>query len=493
MDGHFSRDGNLPESDDDLNKLMDWLDTLPEFEVFHTSHLSEQAPWAFDMRGEASGLIAVRISSVQRRFLLWFRPEVVKTLLWAGVPEKLAGQQGQLNPRSSFEEWRETVRGRSEPWTTMEIDSARDFRAALTTIGLRRAEEAIELGEARFQQLTQALPAKIFTADDEGRLTYVNDRWIRQGLHREGYWFEEPEINAEDSERCRRLWGEAVTYGQQFEAELRLCPANGGAERWNLVRIIPFQRVGAQRAGWIGTFIDLTESKEREMALRMTEKLALTGRMTSVIAHEINNPLEAITNLMYLLRTEVHDDGPACSYISMVESELERISGITKQTLRWNRESSDYQESFLAGAMVDDVLRLFAGKIRNRQITVRTDGPRDLSLRGVVGQIRQVLANLVSNAIDASPLGDKVLIAIQERPDSVGFAIHDNGSGIPDSLREQLFQPFISTKGDLGNGLGLYISKEIVERHGGRIEVDSKAGGGTTMTVWLPRFAQIAA
>ena len=342
-------------------------------------------------------------------------------------------------------------------------------------------------GEARFQQLTQSLPAKIFTVDDDGRLTYVNDRWVRQGMHREGRWYEEPEIAAEDIARCAELWQQCVATGSQFETEIRIRGVDNAAERWNLVRITPFQRHGAERAGWIGTLIDLTESKEREMALRMTEKLALTGRMTSVIAHEINNPLEAITNLMYLLRTELPGEGPASSYISMVESELDRISGITKQTLRWNRETTDLSETFHAGSMVDDVLRLFAGKIRNRQLTVRVEGPRDLLLSGVVGQIRQVLANFVSNAIDASPLGGRVMVAIMEHGNEVGFAIRDNGAGIPEQLKSQLFQPFISTKGDLGNGLGLYISKEIVERHGGHIDLASSPEQGTTMTAWLPR------
>jgi signal transduction histidine kinase len=97
-----------------------------------------------------------------------------------------------------------------------------------------------------------------------------------------------------------------------------------------------------------------------------------------------------------------------------------------------------------------------------------------------------VLANVISNAIDASPLGGKVRIDILHEGDRVGFAIRDQGPGIPEALRAQLFQPFISTKGDLGNGLGLYISKEIVERHGGRIDVESNENRGTTMTVWLP-------
>ena len=484
-------------------RLTAWLNGKGDMEAWVSSHLSldlhgSDQTWAEGLRDDASGLLAIRFSAVQHRYLLWFRPEVVKTVRWAGEPEKIIAANDSLHPRNSFAEWKEIVKGRSEPWSTVQVDSARDFRSALTTISLRRAEEAIELGEARFQQLSQALPVRVFTADDAGRLTYTNELWQNSGLSSIGRWFDEQQLPPEDAARCAERWTESVSQNRGFEAEIRLRspspdPVAGvpGQDRWNFVRAVPFHRTGAARAGWIGCFIDLTESKERETALRMNEKLALTGRMTSVIAHEINNPLEAITNLMYLLRTEVHDDGPATGYIGMVESELERISGITKQTLRWNRESADQSQSFRAGDMVDDVLRLFAGKIRNRQITVRLEGDRQVKLTGVVGQLRQVLANLVSNAIDAAPVGGHVAVEVvspqnARAPGETGFAVTDDGRGIPPEIQKRLFEPFYSTKGDLGNGLGLYISHEIVERHGGRIVVESIVGQGTTMRVWLP-------
>lgn len=477
--------GPLPP-DSFLNELIAWLDARPEFEVFHSSNLSAEFPLADAYREQASGLLAIRISAVQQRYLLWFRPELVTTVRWAGEPSKTVDASLHLHPRASFDEWKEIVRGHSQPWTSVEVDSARDFRNALTIISLRRAEEAIQEGEARFQQLTHALPIKIFTVDNRGLLTFVNQRWRAEGLDTRGRWFERADLDSEGLARAAVLWEQAVRTGEAFETELCI-HAGGTTERPNLVRVVPFQRAGAERAGWIGVFIDLTENKQREMALRMTEKLALTGRMTSVIAHEINNPLEAITNLMYLLRVDLQDNPEATQYITMAESELDRISGITKQTLRWNRETSESVDDMQAGALIDDVLRLFVGKIRNRQISVLIEGPREANLRGVIGQIRQVLANLISNAIDAAPMNSQLTVSVLETPDLIGLSVHDQGSGIPDSIRGQLFEPFFSTKGDLGNGLGLYISKEIVERHHGRIDVDSSPQSGTTMTVWLPR------
>jgi signal transduction histidine kinase len=238
--------------------------------------------------------------------------------------------------------------------------------------------------------------------------------------------------------------------------------------------------------------IDLTDRRERETALRMTEKLALTGRMTSVIAHEINNPLESITNLLYLVRHELPEGADALQYITQAESELERISGITKQTLRWSRENSGGTEKFTAGNLFADVLRLFHGKIRNRHVTAAIRGGEAVEIQGIHGQIRQVVANLVSNAIDAANVGGNVWMEARNLPgDIIELCIGDDGIGMTPETVRQLFQPFFSTKGDLGNGLGLYISHEIVERHGGELQVTTEPGTGTTMRVLLPQTARI--
>lgn len=474
---------------EEIGRLGAWLEEQNNLDAFHTNELGRELPWAEEIREHASGLLAVRISQIRRRYVLWFRPEIVQTVQWAGELPK-GNEPKVLSPRTSFESWKQIVRGRSVPWSEMEVESALDFRAALTVIGLQRAEEAFELSEARFQQLTAALPARVFTCDDDGTLTFVNRRWHAQGLRAAGKWFEDGLFSEEDHHRLAALWKQSVETNSVFETEVKMAdPVNGG-DRWNFVRSIPFHREGASRAGWIGTFIDLTDAKEREQALRIADKLAMTGRMTSVIAHEINNPLESITNLLFLLRNEISNSGPAMSYITMAESELHRISGVTKQTLRWNRETPDVEDSFVAGITVDEVLRLFTGKIRNREIYVAVRGDRETKLYGVIGKIRQVLANLVSNALDAAPVGGKVTIEFLSTAERNGFRVTDNGAGMSDEVRRRLFEPFFSTKGDLGNGLGLYISKEIVERHGGALQVESIQGKGTTATVMLPKVPQ---
>jgi PAS domain S-box-containing protein len=386
---------------------------------------------------------------------MWFRPEVVRTVKWAGEPE-----------------------------------SATEFRGAIMTIGLKRAEEAVELGEARFLQLTNALPQPVWTADDDGHLTYVNQKWLEQGFGGQGRWYEQECLAREDQLRSGNRWKAAVTAGTPFELEVRFHSPSDGADRWNLVRAVPYLRADGTRAGWAGTCTDLTDRRQREAALRMTEKLALTGRMTSVVAHEINNPLEAITNLLYLLNDRVKEDQTARGYIESAERELRRISGITKQTLRWSKESVEKSEYGTAGDLFKDVLQVLAGKIRNREVNVLIEGGEEVRVYGALGQISQVMANLISNAVQAVSVGGEIGISAMEDGDVTELRIRDNGHGMNDEVLRHLFEPFYSTKGDLGNGLGLYISNEIVERHGGNLTVRSQVGTGTEVRVRLPAWPQ---
>ena len=484
VDGVTHAHGAVPPTAD-IVRLVDWLDTQAAADVFVTRELGRQLPSAANLADVASGLLAIRISDVRQRYILWFRPQVVHTVRWAGEPAKSSDAQS-LSPRTSFESWQQIFRGQSTPWTDAEIESAREFRAAMNTVALRRAEEEAELSNARFEQLTGALPEKVFSVGDNGELLYVNQRWMEQGLESAGLWYGGGHLAPEEETRIAARWQQAVRTGEPFEEEMLILGRAGRPAGWNLVRVVPFKRSGASRAGWVGSMTDLTERREREVALRMTEKLALTGRMTSVIAHEINNPLEAITNLLYLVRTGMPDGAEAHTYLAQAENELERISGITKQTLRWNRETSGEATTFTAGAIFTDVLRLFRGRSRNRHVTVTVRGGEKVVVSGIVGQLRQVIANLVSNAIDAANLGGNVWMEARHQGGTVEFIVADDGVGIPPEQQAQLFQPFFSTKGDLGNGLGLYISQEIVERHGGRISVDTEPGNGTVFHVRLP-------
>jgi len=489
MDGHFDSIGETPETDT-LRRLIDWLDSRPEMEFYETNHLGMELPWASRFSDVASGLLAIRISDLGSRYVLWFRPEAVRTVRWAGEPVKAIDEAKVLHPRASFQTWKETLRGQSLPWTTSELESAREFRGALTTISLRRAEEEAALSEARFNKLTHVLPIKVFAATDEGELTYVNARWREEGFPGHGLWYEGVRLVPEDAAKCVAAWKYALTHETELEEEVRLVAPKTGIECWNLIRLVPFRREGARRAGWIGACIDLSERKARETALRVTEKLTLTGRMTNYLAHEINNPLAAITNTLFLLQQKLPKDDDTAQDFATVDNELSRISSTVQQTLRWGAVSSGEKTWTTSGLLFEDVLKLYASKIRNRSIRISIEGDQTIQVYGIAGQIRQVIAHLVSNALDAVPVGGKVWIRAEQLLNEVEILVGDAGSGMSKTEQSALFRPFNSTKGDYGNGLGLYISLEIAERHHGRFMVESVLGKGTIMRLRLPAVAE---
>lgn len=229
----------------------------------------------------------------------------------------------------------------------------------------------------------------------------------------------------------------------------------------------------------------LLRQAQTEAALRQTEKLAVAGRLAATIAHEINNPLEAVTNLLYLLRSHVSDVGT--EYLRTAESELERISTITKQTLAFHRGSGKAEAVNLV-AVVEEVLKLLAVKTAQRRITVVKDFTQ-VQVQGIPGELRQLFLNLIDNAISAAPVGGFVRIAIVDQGNSAQVSITDNGSGIARENVEKLFQPFFTTK-NVGTGLGLWVAQGIAAKFGGNITVESQTEGplhGATFYVTFNR------
>ena len=229
---------------------------------------------------------------------------------------------------------------------------------------------------------------------------------------------------------------------------------------------------------------DITGRKRQEEALRRAEKLAVTGRMAATIAHEINNPLEAVTNLLYLLRTEVSVP-LGRDHLALAESELRRVAAITRQTLAFYRESA-VPEDIQLGELLDDVASLFDSKLSRKHIQVIREY-EPCVVRGMRGQLRQLFSNLVDNAVDAMPEGGQIRIAIRCHETQAAVSIRDNGSGIAPEHLPHLFEPFFTLK-EVGTGLGLWVADEIATKHGGHISVESStdaASHGTTFHVTL--------
>ena len=254
---------------------------------------------------------------------------------------------------------------------------------------------------------------------------------------------------------------------------------------------------------WVGVIaLDASERKRSEEALRRSEKLAVTGRLAASIAHEINNPLEAITNLLFLLRNFSDLPQAAQQYVSMAEYEVHRIAEITQQTLRFYRQPTQPARATLS-ELLDSVLTLYQGRINGLDLRVERDYDSELTLFCFAGEIRQVFANLVGNAIDASSPGGRLMVRARRSCDwrnpaqtGIRFAVADTGAGMEPEIREHIFEAFFTTKEVTGTGLGLWVSHEIILKHHGLVRVRSRAasqGGdaaqstlGTVFEVFIP-------
>jgi PAS domain S-box-containing protein len=244
-------------------------------------------------------------------------------------------------------------------------------------------------------------------------------------------------------------------------------------------------RTTPHQVRWAGIVIlDASDRKRSEEALRRSEKLAVTGRLAASIAHEINNPLEAITNLVFLLRSFNDMPAPAREYLAMAEQEVHRISEITQQTLRFYRQPTQPARATMA-ELLDSVLSLYQSRLNALDVRVERDYDHKATLFCFAGEIRQVVANLVGNALDASSEGGRLLIRARHSRDwkspsrtGIRFVIADTGTGMEKEVRRHIFEAFFTTKEATGTGLGLWVSHEIILKHHGAVHVRSRNGTG---------------
>ncbi len=242
--------------------------------------------------------------------------------------------------------------------------------------------------------------------------------------------------------------------------------------------------------------MDELEERRIRQQLFESEKLAATGRLTASIAHEINNPLEAIKNALYLLVASSPPANPQREFLELAQRETERVSRIIRQMLGVARPSASMALTNI-NSVVREALALVEAQLRRRQIIPQLELDTNLPpIMASADQLKQVFLNLFLNARDAMPNGGGLLIQtrIAQRYDSVVLAekhlvvrVRDDGEGIPEEIRARVFEPFFSTKGvRRGTGLGLWVCQEIIRSHGGQIHINSKVGKGTTFLVGLP-------
>jgi PAS domain S-box-containing protein len=302
------------------------------------------------------------------------------------------------------------------------------------------------------------------------------DEFIGRTLHEV---FPEQSGNVFDA-ACRRALAERTP--------VRLTDYYPPLDAWFQVNAYPLSE------GLTLLFQDVTQQVKSQHALQVSEKLAATGRLASTIAHEINNPLAAVTNLVYLAKRSGTVE-KSREYLLSIEKELGRIAEIIRQTLGFVRATNTTTPSAILSEVLDNIVSAHTHRVVGKQIVIRKEYAADAANAVVPGEIRQVFANLISNAIDFLPTGGTLCLVIQ--PANEGerrqflVQVRDNGVGITPEHLGKVFDPFFTTKKDVGTGLGLWVSKQILDKLGGSIRVESSVDErdhGTCFSVLIPEI-----
>ena len=230
-------------------------------------------------------------------------------------------------------------------------------------------------------------------------------------------------------------------------------------------------------------------------ALRVSEKMAATGRVAATISHELRNPLDSVMQLLYLVKHSSHLDESEKRHLELADQELLRMAEVAQQTLAMHRQAPAMVSVNLA-KLIDGVLLLYGKKIRAQKIQIDRRYEWQGEVPGLPADLRQVFTNLIVNGVEAMPSGGKLYIHVRRHRESIAaqrtgvlISLMDTGAGIPSPARKHMFEPFFSTKGEKGSGVGLWVSKGIVQRHNGTIHFRSSDRPGRSYTcfeVFLP-------
>ena len=381
-------------------------------------------------------------------------------------------------------------------------DVSSAFRKSLNVVRIR-AEQTFR-SEQKLRTTLQSIGDGVITCDAQGRIDSMNE--VAQQLT----GWSNDEANGLPLERVFHIISQATREPVEHPIEMvkRLNRVVSFANHTILVRRdgteifiddsgAPIRDKYGKLMGVVLVFRDITMAVKSEEALLANEKLAVAGRLAATIAHEIHNPLDSVSNLLFLM------DGHSTpqeseEFLRMAKSEIARVTQISRAMLSLYRESKAPVEIDLS-EMLKSILLLMEGRFTSVGVSVEMDLPDELTIRGFPAELRQVFTNLLTNAAEASAPEGVIQVAARPCParvDANGIrreagamvTVRDHGPGVPEEIQAQLFQPFFTTKGERGTGLGLWVSKGIMTKHGGMIDLTSNSDPihhGTTVSVFL--------
>jgi two-component system, NtrC family, sensor kinase len=351
-------------------------------------------------------------------------------------------------------------------------------------VKLHEAESLAKLASKQWQATFDALSEGVALVDPVGTIQRCNRAMTH--LLRRSY------VEIENSQ-LGELLHETLSFELPDEATVGPLEVLFGSQFFRL-RLEPIY-LDEIKTGGIFILADITQQKLAEHAALLNERLAATGRLAHTIAHEINNPLEAITNLLYLLREPVAGSADGAAYLSSAEKEVERVSRISRQILSFHRESTQ-QVAVNLSDLLEDVLALNNRELVDRRLRIVKEWKGKVVIHAFPAQLRQVFSNVIRNAIEASHRGAVIRIRISKcmlyrepREPGARVTISDTGVGIDPQNRHKVFDAFFTTKELKGTGVGLWLSSTIVQEHGGRIQIRSSTQAkrsGTCLSVLLP-------
>jgi PAS domain S-box-containing protein len=339
-----------------------------------------------------------------------------------------------------------------------------------------------ETAEREYKSILESISEAFVFIDREWRITYANSQAAAVLLLDLGavmdrnLWDAFPELaGSRLGDALRR----AMNEGRTVRVEDNYEPVG----RWLHVNAYP-------SPDGISVFVmDVTDRKTQEKQLLISEKLAATGRLAATIAHEINNPLEAVFNLIYLARTTPSNIEKIRGYLATAEREIGRVSHIARHTLGFYRDSSQ-REKIELSTLINEVAEIYESRFRSSGVEFIRKYDAISPIHGLRGELNQIFSNLLSNAIDAMPSGGKIEIGLSQQDDKTVITLADTGVGIPAENLLKATDPFFTTKKDTGTGLGLWIVNQFVYNWGGTMKITSSTdvqSHGTKITISLPR------